>query len=81
MGIRPEKITLADKKSENSIKIKCEFVELLGYDLIIHTSISGQKLLFKCESEKDVHIGDELLIDVSNDSLYFFDSTNNKRIK
>ena len=81
MGIRPEKITIIDKKSENSIKIKCEIVELLGYDLIIHTTIAGQKLMFKCESEKDIHVGDELLINVDKDSLYFFDSATSNRIK
>ena len=81
MGIRPEKITIVDKKSENSIKIKCEIVELLGYDLIIHTTIAGQKLMFKCESEKDIRVGDELLINIEKDSLYFFDAATSKRIK
>ena len=81
MGIRPEKVTLANKDGDNVINVKCDFVELLGYDLIIHTSLFGQKLLFKCESEKDINVGDDLLINVDINSLYFFDSESNMRIK
>ena len=81
LGVRPEKVTLADKKADNTVKAKCEFVELLGYDLIVHTSLSGQKLMFKCESEKDMEVGDDISINMDMDSFYFFDASTNKRIK
>ena len=81
LGVRPEKVTLANKKSDNTVKAKCEFVELLGYDLIVHTSLSGQKLMFKCESEKDMEVGDDISINMDMDSFYFFDASTNRRIK
>ena len=81
LGVRPEKITLENKASKNSLKVKCKFTELLGYDSIIHVDVSGQELLFKCDSENDIKIGDELIIGFDNESFCFFSKETNVRIK
>ena len=81
LGIRPEKIALANKKGKNAISVKCKFTELLGYDSIVNVDVLGQELLFKCDSENDIKIGDELLISLDNNAFCFFDKETNKRIQ
>ena len=81
LGVRPEKISLLDKEAKNSIIVKCKFTELLGYDSIVHVDVSGQELLFKCDSENDIKIGDELIIGFENSSFCFFSKETNVRIK
>ena len=81
LGIRPEKISLVDKKEKNSISIKCKFTELLGYDSIVTADVLGQDLLFKCDSEKDIKIGDELSIKLDSDAFCFFDQETGTRIQ
>lgn len=81
LGVRPEKISLLDKEAKNSIIVNCKFTELLGYDSIVHVDVSGQELLFKCDSENDIKIGDELIIGFENSSFCFFSKETNVRIK
>lgn len=81
LGVRPEKISLLDKEAKNSIIVKCKFTELLGYDSIVHVDLSGQELLFKCDSDNDIKTGDELIIGFENSSFCFFSKETNVRIK
>ena len=85
VGIRPENIYLkGDVKLQNDVNyvdVCCEFRELMGYDSIIHTHLSGQKLLFKVDSVNEVKVGDALEIGFNTESLYFFDKETTKRIK
>ena len=81
LGVRPEKIALAEKKDGSSLEAKCLISELLGYDSIIHVDILGQKLLFKCDSENNIKTGDDLIIKLDNNSYCFFDKVSSKRIK
>lgn len=81
LGVRPEKISLLEKEEKNSIKVKCKFTELLGYDSIVHVDVSGQELLFKCDSDNDIKTGDELIIGFESSSFCFFSKETNVRIK
>ena len=81
LGVRPERIALVDKKEKNCIPVQCKFTELLGYDSIVHIDVLGQSILFKCDSEKDIKIDDELIIGLDNNSFCFFDKETNNRIK
>ena len=81
LGIRPEKINLSDKRARNSITVKCKFTELLGYDSIVNVDVLGQLLLFKCDSENDIKIDDELVIALDDTAFCFFDKKTDERIK
>ena len=85
VGIRPENIYLkGDVKLQNDVNyvdVNCEFRELMGYDSIIHTHLSGQKLLFKVDSVNEVKVGDALEIGFNTESLYFFDKEKTSRIR
>ena len=81
LGIRPEKISLKEKLDHSSLKVKCKITELLGYDSIIHVDVSGQPLLFKCDSDNDIQMGDDLIIGLDNSSYCFFSKETNARIK
>ena len=81
LGIRPERVSLKDKKDKNSIQVKCNYTELLGYDSIVNVDILGQSLLFKCNSENDIKSGDDLIIEFDNDAFCFFSKETNERIK
>ena len=81
LGIRPEKINLSDKRARNSITVKCKFTELLGYDSIVNVDVLGQSLLFKCDSENDIKIDDELVIALDDNAFCFFDKKTDERIK
>ena len=85
VGIRPENIYLeGDVKLQddvNYVDVCCEFRELMGYDSIIHTHISDQKLLFKVDSVNNVKSGDDLVVGFNTESLYFFDKEKTTRIR
>ena len=81
LGVRPEKVSLKEKEGNNTLKVKCMFTELLGYDSIVHVDITGQELLFKCDSENEIHSDDELIIGFESSSFCFFDKETNKRVK
>ena len=85
VGIRPENIYLKGdvklKDEVNFIDVSCEFRELMGYDSIIHTHVSEQKLLFKVDSINNIKSGDDLVIGFNTDALYFFDKEKTTRIR
>ena len=85
IGIRPENMfqkgSQEIKDAKNFLDISCEFRELMGYDSIVHTHISGQALLVKVSSAKDIKSGDDLEVGFNNDALYFFNKEDGKRIR
>ncbi len=85
VGIRPENMfqkgSQEISKATNYLDICCEFRELMGYDSIVHTHISGQTLLVKVSSVKDIKSGDDFEIGFNNDALYFFNKEDGKRIR
>ena len=85
VGVRPEVVRVkGDEKltnCHNSLEVNCAFRELMGYDSVIHTYLSGQKFLFKVDSVQNVKAGDNLVVGFNDESLYFFDKETTKRIK
>ena len=85
IGIRPENMFQKGnqeiKDAKNFLDITCEFRELMGYDSIVHTHISGQPLQVKVSSVKKIKEGDALNIGFNNDALYFFNKEDSKRIR
>ena len=85
VGVRPEVVRLkGDEKltnCHNLLDVNCAFRELMGYDSVIHTYLSGQKFLFKVDSVQNVKSGDDLVVGFNDESLYFFDKETTNRIK
>ena len=85
LGVRPENIYLGkdsnNKKPTASMNMKCDFVELLGYEYVLYTSINGQKLVIKTQNQKDVKAEQEFEVCFNEDLLFFFDKETTKRIR
>ncbi len=85
LGVRPESIFLKDDVNNtnptNSIKLQCDFAEMLGYELLLYTYINGQKVIVKTSTKADIKTHDFMEIAFNNDMIYFFDSETTNRIK
>ncbi len=85
VGVRPEKIAIKGdnelNKDANYFDIVCSFRELLGYEFVVYTTLSGQKLLIKVGNKQKINSGDKLTVGFNPESLYFFDKETTKRIK
>lgn len=85
LGVRPESISanqaIIDTYPYATFDFKVDFAELLGHEIIIHTSIGGQKVLSKVDSRYDVksHSITKLGFDINR--LYFFDKDTTSVIK
>ena len=81
-GVRPEdiKISKSNKKSNDGLIVSCDYVELLGYDLMVYTYILGNKIVIKSQEEANIVMGDNANIEFDPESIYFFDGENGKRI-
>ena len=86
LGVRPEAIYF-EKESMNTNPSKevwsseCDYVELLGYELVIYTYIDEQKLILKTPVTQEVKSHNEIKFQFNLDKLYFFDKETEKRIK
>ena len=73
LGVRPEDITVEDGKKANCVQTKCDVVELLGYELILHGSLGEQKVVFRTSAKKEIHPHDTVTISFNEENLHFFD--------
>ena len=84
IGIRPEKIKLRELKEnesrDNKIIVKAEVVELLGAEYNIYFTFQGRTLISKHDNERKISVGSELVLDIKEKDLYFFDILTGKRI-
>ncbi|MGL4382785.1 MAG: sugar ABC transporter ATP-binding protein, partial [Bacilli bacterium] len=66
---------------DSSYDLDVTFVELLGHELIVHTSINNQKVLAKVNSRENIvsHQPARLAIDLNR--LFFFDKETTNQIK
>ena len=85
LGIRPENIYLKGEATNedlsNDISSTCDYVELLGYELVIYTYLNGQRLLLKSSTKTKPKSEAEITFNINKDMLYFFDKETTKRIK
>ncbi len=85
LGIRPEDIYLKgdhnNTKEGKPFKIRCDYVELLGYDLVLYFYILGNKITAKTSVSSRVDAGEEIEIALDENRLYFFDAETEARIK
>ena len=84
LGIRPETIYLKDDINNlhptNTMKMECDFAELLGYELVLYTYINGQKLILKTSIKSEIKTHDNIEICFDDEALYFFEKGTEKRI-
>lgn len=85
MGIRPEDVYIkGDKNNEapsEPIKANCDFAELLGYELVLYSYISGQRLIAKTSTKFPVKTGDDFEVCFDEKKLFFFDKESTLRIR
>ena len=85
LGVRPENIYLNkdsnNKKPTSPMKMKCDFVELLGYEYVLYTAINGQKLVIKTQNQENVKAEQMFEVCFNEDLLFFFDKETTKRIR
>ena len=85
LGVRPETITLkGDDQNQNPSKpwkSECDYAELLGYELVLYTSVGEQKLILKSPAAADIKNHDQIEYCFNLDKLYFFDLETEQRIR
>lgn len=85
LGIRPENIYLAKDESIKSktepFKLKCDFVELLGFELAVYFKNEDREMIMKIPSDNKVEPDDEVEICFDKNKLMFFDAKTEQRIK
>ena len=85
LGARPETISLkADCRAEHPAKAwksECDYAELLGYELVLYTTVEGQKLILKTPATAEVENHDMIEYCFDLDKLYFFDPETEERIR
>ena len=85
LGIRPEDIhiqgDLNNKNPSDSFLVKCDYVELLGYDLVLYFYLLGNKVIATLDESTGVSSEQEVELSFDNDKVYFFDAENELRIK
>ena len=85
LGIRPEDIYLKgdtnNTKEGKPFEVKCDYVELLGYDLVIYFYIQGHKIIAKTSDTSNIEANSQISLSFNEDKLYFFDCESEKRIK
>ena len=86
LGIRPEntyiKGSTSNKNiSNNSIKIKCNLIEILGNEQLVYGDIGNQSFYSKISSDIDVKENETYDFVFDLDKMYFFDINSEERIK
>lgn len=78
MGIRPEYIFLPEEnevpKSDTYIKLKVDFIERLGSELIINGYNNVQRMVSKVRYSRKVMSGEEIEFNVDIKNIHFFDN-------
>ncbi len=85
LGVRPETIHFkGDEQNKNPSEpwqSECDYVELLGYELVIYTYIGEQRLILKTDAVSEIK--NQKMIEYCFDlnRLFFFDKDTEQRIK
>jgi multiple sugar transport system ATP-binding protein len=83
LGIRPENIreTAREGGGETlAIHAKVEFVEPLGYEVIVHGRVGNDLLVAKVDPHRSPRMGDEMPLVIEAGAIHLFDATTEQRI-
>ena len=85
LGARPEDIyikgDLNNKNESKPFEITCDYVELLGYDLVIYFYIAGYKVIATTDESSAVTGEQKVQLCFDDSKVYFFDAESERRIK
>lgn len=73
LGVRPEDIIVENDEKTNCVQIKCDVVELLGYELILYGNLGEERVVFRTSAKKEIHPHDTVTISFNEENLHFFD--------
>lgn len=76
VGIRPENFKVAlkcDKEESTGFVTTVQLYELLGSDALVHVKISDKNVIMKINARQVFHPGDEVVVEVDQSHIYFFD--------
>jgi multiple sugar transport system ATP-binding protein len=83
VGIRPENL---DKDAEDSpgptasLKVKTEFIETLGHEILVHGRLGEDLLIAKLDPRHMPAVGEEIELSVGIDYLHLFDAATEARV-
>lgn len=77
LGIRPESIELS---RDEGMPFSINLIELLGSDYNISGKLFDNKIILKCDLEKNPKDNGELFVKIPRDKAYFFDRNSGDRI-
>ena len=85
LGARPEDIYLKgdlnNKHESKPFEITCDYVELLGYDLVIYFYVAGYKIIATTDESSAVISDQKIQLCFDDSKVYFFDAESERRIK
>lgn len=83
LGVRPEdiKVALGSNNAKNSFNVDCNFVEMLGYDLMVYTYLLGNKFVIKTDESTNIKTDSKANITLDETKVLFFDGDTELRIK
>ena len=85
IGVRPENVYMKGdtdlEKDSQIIDVVCDFRELLGQEIVVYSTLLGQKFLVKTMNKNKVRDNDKIQVGFNKKSLYFFEKETSKRIK
>jgi sn-glycerol 3-phosphate transport system ATP-binding protein len=79
IGIRPEKISIAKRKSRQTVELTLDLVEELGAGRLLHASLGSTPLIIAPPADETIP-ENKLLITISAEDSYFFSKQTGKRI-
>jgi len=80
LGVRPEHIVIGEaaKTMPFTTEVEIEIVEPMGSDTLAWTSIAGQQVTFRCDSDTVIRVGDRMTVgfDPARGSFFNAETTN-----
>jgi multiple sugar transport system ATP-binding protein len=80
LGVRPEHITLSEKKLSGAFKAKVEVIEPIGREYVISISADGTSLTVLTKLEKLLQPEDEVWVKFDEERMHIFDRETKKRL-
>jgi multiple sugar transport system ATP-binding protein len=82
LGIRPENIREAARDGGAAVPVKAhvEFVEPLGYEVIVHGRVGDDLLVAKADPHRAPHMGSEMQLMIEADAVHLFDAGTEQRL-
>jgi multiple sugar transport system ATP-binding protein len=81
LGLRPENIREEAREARTtSVTAKVEFVEPLGYEVIVHGLVGDNLLVAKVDPHRAPEMGDTIPLVIEIDAVHLFDASTEKRL-